>query len=109
MIDPVNDFLCQGGAVWDMTKDTVAKNDVVFQSSRVSWMAVASGRACARLTDGLYARGLCLRRAAPPFGHKPVMFDRRMFFAGSWGADVHPDLRPAENDYRSRAPSAFER
>ncbi len=29
IIDPVNDFLSEGGAAWDLTKGTVQKNDVV--------------------------------------------------------------------------------
>lgn len=29
VIDPVNDFLSEGGAGWDLTKTTVEKNDVV--------------------------------------------------------------------------------
>ena len=28
-IDPVNDFLSEGGAGWELTKTTVEKNDVV--------------------------------------------------------------------------------
>ena len=27
-----------------------------------------------------------------------IMFERKMFVAGSWGADFHPDLQPAEGD-----------
>jgi hypothetical protein len=31
VIDPVNDFLHEEGAAWEMTKSTVKKNDVVAQ------------------------------------------------------------------------------
>lgn len=27
-----------------------------------------------------------------------IMFERKMFLAGSWGADFHPNLRPLENE-----------
>ena len=35
IIDPVNDFLSEGGAAWEMTKTTVEKNDVVGNLKRV--------------------------------------------------------------------------
>ncbi len=31
-------------------------------------------------------------------GINRVMFEKRMFLAGSWGADFHPDLRPAPDE-----------
>jgi nicotinamidase-related amidase len=31
-------------------------------------------------------------------GINRLMFERKMFLAGSWGADFHPDLRPREGD-----------
>ena len=44
VIDPVNDFLSEGGAGWDLTKDTVEKNDVVSSLAR----AVEGARAACR-------------------------------------------------------------
>lgn len=35
VIDPVNDFLSEGGAAWEMTNSTVKKNNVVGQLQRV--------------------------------------------------------------------------
>ncbi len=43
MIDPVNDFLHEKGAAWEMTKSTVKKNDVVAQLARLTQGARASG------------------------------------------------------------------
>jgi hypothetical protein len=34
VIDPVNDFLSEGGAGWEMTKITVAMNDVIGNLKR---------------------------------------------------------------------------
>lgn len=31
IVDPVNDFLSEGGAAWDLTKSTIKKNDVRLQ------------------------------------------------------------------------------
>lgn len=28
-----------------------------------------------------------------------IMFDRRMFNKGTWGADFHPELKPDENTF----------
>jgi ureidoacrylate peracid hydrolase len=35
VIDPVNDFLSEGGAAWEMTKTTVKLNDVIENLRRV--------------------------------------------------------------------------
>jgi isochorismate hydrolase len=35
VIDPVNDFLSEGGADWEMTKTTVEMNDVIENLKRV--------------------------------------------------------------------------
>ena len=43
VIDPVNDFLSEGGAAWDMTKGTVEKNDVVASLARTVAGARARG------------------------------------------------------------------
>lgn len=43
VIDPVNDFLHEEGAAWEMTKSTVKKNDVVAQLARLTQGARASG------------------------------------------------------------------
>ncbi len=36
VIDPVNDFLHEEGAAWEMTKSTVKKNDVLAQLARLT-------------------------------------------------------------------------
>lgn len=40
---------------------------------------------------------LCNRSKADLFS-AALMFERRMFIAGSWGADFHPDLKPLESE-----------
>jgi ureidoacrylate peracid hydrolase len=98
VIDPVNDFLSEGGAAWDMTKGTVKKNDVVAKLRRV--MDGARDRGVPVLvgpmayTEEDYASERLNRRS----GINRIMFERRMFLAGSWGADFHPELQPAEAD-----------
>lgn len=98
VIDPVNDFLSEGGAAWDMTKSTVEKNDVVGMLKRV--IDGARQRDVPVLfgpmayTEEDYASEGLQRRS----GIARIMFERKMFLAGSWGADFHPELQPADGD-----------
>lgn len=98
VIDPVNDFLSEGGAAWDMTKETVKLHNVVENLQR----AIAGARAHGvpvlfgpmAYTEEDYADMALHRRS----GINRIMFERKMFLAGSWGADFHPDLRPEGTD-----------
>jgi ureidoacrylate peracid hydrolase len=94
VIDPVNDFLSEGGAAWDMTKGTVEKNDVVNNLKRAIEGARKAGIpvlfAPMAYTEEDYASHELHRRS----GINRIMFERKMFLAGSWGADFHPDLQP---------------
>ncbi len=98
VIDPVNDFLSEGGAGWEMTKATVKKNDVVENLRRV--IAGARERGVPVLFGPMaytaedYADQELQRRS----GINRFMFEHKMFQAGSWGADFHPDLQPAEDE-----------
>jgi ureidoacrylate peracid hydrolase len=98
IIDPVNDFLSEGGAAWDLARSTVEKNDVVGKLKRL--MEGARARAVPVLfapmafTEEDYASEQLQRRS----GIGRIMFERKMFAAGSWGADFHPDLTPTDDD-----------
>jgi len=98
VIDPVNDFLSEGGAAWDMTKGTVEKNDVVASLARTVEGARARGVPVIfgpmAYTEEDYASEQLQQRT----GIGRIMFERRMFLAGSWGADFHPDIQPADGD-----------
>lgn len=94
VIDPVNDFLSEGGAGWDLVKVTVLKNGVVanlkraIEGARERGIPVLFGPMA--YTEEDYREHQLHRRS----GINRVMFERKMFLAGSWGADFHPDLRP---------------
>lgn len=98
VIDPVNDFLSEGGAAWDLTKGTVLKNDVVsnlrrlIEGARERGIPVLFGPMA--YTEEDYADEQWQRRS----GINRVMFERKMFLAGTWGADFHPDLRPLDTE-----------
>jgi nicotinamidase-related amidase len=98
VIDPVNDFLSEGGAAWDLTKTTVKMNNVVeniklaADGARQKGIPVFWGPMA--YTEEDYANEKLQKRS----GINRLMFERKMFLAGSWGADFHPDLQPAEGD-----------
>ncbi len=98
MIDPVNDFLSEGGAAWDLTRNTVRLHDVVgnlgraIDGARAHGIPVLFAPMAYTLED--YAEHQLHRRN----GIHRVQFERKMFLAGSWGADFHPDLRPRGDD-----------
>jgi ureidoacrylate peracid hydrolase len=98
VIDPVNDFLSEGGAAWDMTKTTVKMNNVVENIRRAVQGAWERGIpvifAPMAYTEEDYAERNLQRRS----GINRIMFERKMFLAGSWGADFHPDLQPGAGD-----------
>ena len=98
VIDPVNDFLSEGGAAWEMTKSTVKKNNVVSQLQRLISATRAAGVPVLfgpmAYTEEDYADARFQQRS----GINRLMFENRMFLAGSWGADFHPDLQPERTD-----------
>ncbi|MEJ7759324.1 MAG: cysteine hydrolase [Gemmatimonadaceae bacterium] len=98
VIDPVNDFLSEGGAAWDLTKNTVRLHDVVenleraIQGARRNGIPVLFGPMA--YTEEDYADHSLHRRT----GINRIQFERKMFLAGSWGADFHPRLQPGPED-----------
>jgi len=98
VIDPVNDFLSEGGAGWELTKTTVEKNDVIgnlkhaIEGARGRGIHVLFGPMA--YTEEDYASEQLQRRS----GINRLMFEMKMFLAGSWGADFHPDLQPRQED-----------
>ncbi len=98
VIDPVNDFLSEGGAAWDLTKWTVKKHDVVghlkgaIDGARERRVPVIF--APMAYTEEDYGDREMQRRS----GINRLMFERKMFLAGSWGADFHPDLQPRDDE-----------
>lgn len=98
VIDPVNDFLSEGGAAWDLTKNTVKMNNVIENIQGV--IAAARARSIPVMygpmayTEEDYANEHLHKRS----GINRMMYEMKMFQAGSWGADFHPDLAPQQGD-----------
>jgi len=98
IIDPVNDFLSEGGAAWELTKKTVQMHNVienlqrVIAGARVKGIPVFYGPMA--YTEEDYANEHLQKRS----GINRMMFEMKMFQAGSWGADFHPALKPEAGD-----------
>ena len=90
VIDPVNDFLSEGGAGWEMVKTTVRMHDVIGNLKRT--IAGARERSIPVLfapmayTEEDYRDRQLHRRS----GINRVMFEKKMFLAGSWGPTSTP-------------------
>jgi ureidoacrylate peracid hydrolase len=98
IIDPVNDFLSEGGAGWELTKNTVKLNNVVENIKKVTEAARAKAIPVffgpMAYTEEDYAQHHLQRKS----GINRLMFENKMFLAGSWGADFHPALQPQAGD-----------
>ncbi len=98
VIDAVNDFLSEGGADWDMARSIVEKHDVVghleqaIEGARQRRIPVLFAPMAYTAED--YQNEELQRRS----GINRMMFEKKMFLAGSWGADFHPRLRPDEDE-----------
>jgi ureidoacrylate peracid hydrolase len=98
VIDPVNDFLSEGGAAYELTKNSLKLHNMIdhlkkaIEGARVKGMPVLFGPMA--YTEDDYADEKLQKRS----GINRMMFETKMFLAGSWGADFHPDLQPQDRD-----------
>lgn len=98
VIDPVNDFLSEGGAGWGMTEGTVTKHDVVGHLRQAIDGARAHGVPVLYAPMAFVAEDYTDQELQRRTGIGRIMFELRMFQAGTWGADFHPDLQPGEDE-----------
>ena len=95
IVDPQNDFLSEGGAVWDLIGAEVQKYKVVEKLQTLKEIAnqvkIPVFYSPHYYTEDEYKDWKHLN-----FIDK-VMFERKMFNKGTWGADFHKDLKPDEN------------
>lgn len=98
IIDPVNDFLSQGGAAFDMCEKTLKLHNVVANLKKL----IVGARK--RKIPVLFAPMAYTqedykdKQLQKKSGINRLMYEKKMFLAGSWGADFHPDLQPQEDD-----------
>ena len=93
--DPQNDFLSEGGAVWDLVGSEVKKYNVVEKLRLLKQTAKKVG------IPVFYSPHYYTENEYKTWQHlnfvDKVMFERKMFNKGTWGADFHPELKPDEN------------
>jgi len=97
IVDPQNDFLSEGGAVWDLVGEDVTQNNVVENLVKLKNAANEAG------IPVFYSPHYYTEYEYKNWKHlnhiDKVMFDRKMFLKGTWGAEFHPDLQPDENTF----------
>lgn len=91
VIDPQNDFLSEGGVVWDLVGDLVVKNGVVDKLKRLIGKARQAGIPVVYVPH-------YYDKEYQAWHHNNfidrLMFERRMFERGKWGSEFHPELEP---------------
>ncbi len=98
IIDPVNDFLSEGGAGFDLTKSTLLKNDTI-QNLKLSISTARNiGIPILFAPMSFTEEDYLTEKLHQKSGINRFMFELKMFVEGSWGADFHPDLKPLAND-----------
>ena len=96
VVDATNDFISEGGKLWDAVEDVVTKVGVVPNMAR----AVAAARSA----------GIPVLHApmvTQPWDYGPwinsssshnALHEHQIFASGSWGAEFHPGFVPADGD-----------
>jgi nicotinamidase-related amidase len=95
IVDPQNDFLSEGGVVWDLVGKGVVETKVVEHLVELKKTAKEVG------IPVFYSPHYYSDEEFKSWMHlNPIdkmMFDRKMFRKGTWGAEFHPQLQPDEN------------
>ena len=90
IIDPQNDFLSEGGAVWDLVGDIVKENQVVPHLVQLRTAAKDVGIPVLYSPHYYTDNEFNSWQRLNPIDK--LMFDRKMFRTGTWGAEFHPQL-----------------
>lgn len=95
IIDPQNDFLSEGGAVWDLVGSEVKKYNVVQKLEKL----ISAAKDVGMLV--FYSPHYYTENEYQTWKHRnfveKVMHERKMFTQGTWGADFLPQFQPDEN------------
>jgi len=97
IIDPQNDFLSEGGVVWDLVgkgvKDTKVVENLVELKKTAREVGIPVFYSPHYYTENEFKTWKYLNPI------DKLMFERKMFNKGTWGADFHPDLQPDANTF----------
>ena len=97
MIDPYNDFISEGGKVWDRLKAIAEANRCVPNLERVLTAARASGIRVFYAMHHRYRPGdyETWKYVAPI---QKAAWGRKTFEYGTWGGEIHPALVPVDGE-----------
>jgi ureidoacrylate peracid hydrolase len=94
IVDPYNDFLSEGGKLYELSRSTLEENNVVEHMRQVLAAARANG---VQVFIAPHHRW----RESDPYGHWKTMppigasaAAGRIFADGTWGGSFHPDFEP---------------
>ncbi len=97
IVDPQNDFLSEGGVVWDLVGQGVEGNHVVEHLVALREAAKQAGIPVFYSPHTYSDQEFESWQRLNPIDQ--VMFDRKMFRTPGWGSEWHPDLIPDDNTY----------
>lgn len=97
VIDPYNDFISEGGKVWDRLKGVAEANGCVGHMRQVLDAARAAGIRVFYALHHRYRPGdyETWKYVAPI---QKAAWSRRTFEYGTWGGELHPGFEPAPGD-----------
>ncbi|MCV7103615.1 cysteine hydrolase family protein [Mycobacterium palustre] len=97
VIDPYNDFISEGGKVWDRLKGVAEANRCVPHMRQVLDAARGSGIRVFYALHRRYRPGdyEAWKYVAPI---QRAAWSRRTFEYGTWGGELHPDFQPQPGD-----------
>jgi ureidoacrylate peracid hydrolase len=97
VIDPYNDFISEGGKVWDRLKGIAEANDCVPHMAQVLDAARAAGVRVFYVLHHRYRPGdyETWKYIAPI---QQVAWQRKTFEFGTWGAELRPGFEPRDGD-----------
>lgn len=93
--DPQNDFLSEGSPAWELVGPTVIKHKVVEKEKNLKALAKKLGVPVFYSTHMYTPQDFTNWKSLN--GIDKIMFDLKMFAAGTWGHEIHPDLKPDDN------------
>ncbi len=96
IVDPLNDFLSEGGKGWDAVKEVVTSVGVVPNLKKLLAGAHARGMHCFYAPMCTYPQDYQDWKFLSPI--QKSTYAVQMFQAGSWGAEFHPELKPEPGD-----------
>ena len=97
VIDPYNDFISEGGKVWDRLKGVAESNDCIPHMKEIADAARVAGIRVFYAMHHRYRPGdyETWKYVAPI---QRAAWSRRTFEYGTWGGEIHPDLQPQRHD-----------